>query len=95
LDAFSGLIFVLALLDSTTKWVARLQLPFLHLMEGSGQAVQYHPEESSVPRLQPLHCSTIWLQIPPLYEHPFEVIKEHSMPFLIVAQFIGITPFRR
>jgi hypothetical protein len=23
-------------------------------------------EESSVPRLQPLHCSTIWLQIPPL-----------------------------
>jgi hypothetical protein len=26
LDAFSGLIFALALLDSTTKWVARLQL---------------------------------------------------------------------
>jgi hypothetical protein len=66
LDAFSGLIFVLALLDSTARWVARLQLPFFHLMEGSGQAVQYHPEESSVPRLQPLHCSTIWLQIPPL-----------------------------
>jgi hypothetical protein len=66
LDAFSGLIFVLALLDSTAKWVARLQLPFFHFMEGSGQAVQYHPEESSVPRLQPLHCSTIWLQIPPL-----------------------------
>jgi hypothetical protein len=66
LDAFSGLIFVLVLLDSTAKWVARLQLPFFHLMEGSGQALQYHPEESSVPRLQPLHCSTIWLQIPPL-----------------------------
>jgi hypothetical protein len=55
LDAFSGLIFVLALLDSTAKWVAMLQLPFFHFMEGSGQAVQYHPEESSAPRLQPLH----------------------------------------
>jgi hypothetical protein len=58
LEAFSGLIFVFALADSTTIWVAKLQFPFFHLMEGSGQAVQYHPEESSVPRLHPLHCST-------------------------------------
>jgi len=58
LDAFSGLIFAFALVDSTAIWVARLQFPFFHLTEGSGQAVQYHPEESSEPRLQPLHCST-------------------------------------
>jgi hypothetical protein len=58
LDAFSGLIFALALEDSTATWVAMLQFPFFHLMEGSGQAVQYQPDESSVPRLQPLHCST-------------------------------------
>ncbi len=58
-DALSGLIFALALLDSTVTWVARLQSPFFHLTEGSGQALQYQPLESSVPRLQPLHCSTV------------------------------------
>jgi hypothetical protein len=58
LEAFSGLIFVLALEDSAATWVAMLHFPFFHLMEGSGQAAQYHPDESSVPRLQPLHCST-------------------------------------
>jgi hypothetical protein len=58
LDAFNGLIFAFALVDSTAIWVARLQFPFFHLTEGSGQAVQYHPDETSVPRLQPLHCST-------------------------------------
>jgi hypothetical protein len=58
LDAFSGLIFAFDLVDSTAIWVARLQFPFFHLTEGSGHAVQYHPDESSVPRLQPLHCAT-------------------------------------
>ena len=57
-DAFNGLIFAFTLVDSTAIWVARLQFPFFHLTEGSGQAVQYHPDESSEPRLQPLHCST-------------------------------------
>jgi hypothetical protein len=60
LDAFSGLILVVSLTDSAATWVARLHRPLFHLMEGSGHAVQYHPDENSAPRLQPLHCSTIW-----------------------------------
>jgi hypothetical protein len=59
LEAFSGLIFwaFSAILELT--WVARLQFPFFHLTVGSGQAVQYQPEEISTVRLHPLHCSTI------------------------------------
>jgi hypothetical protein len=60
LDAFSGLILLVSLTASTTTWVARLQRPLFHFIEGSGQAVQYHPDENSAPRSQPLHCSTIW-----------------------------------
>jgi hypothetical protein len=47
-------------------WVARLQLPYFHLLVGSGQAEQYQPDEISKERWQPLHCSTISWQTPPL-----------------------------
>ena len=59
LEAFKGLIFWLFSAMLVLTWVARLQLPFFHLVVGSGQAVQYQPEEISRVRLQPLHCSTI------------------------------------
>jgi hypothetical protein len=59
LDAFSGLIFW-ALSDMLLlTWVARLQLPCFHLVVGSGQAEQYHPDAISRERPHPLHCSTI------------------------------------
>jgi hypothetical protein len=59
LEAFSGLTFWEASATLVLAWVARLQLPVFHLVEGSGQAAQYHPEEISSVRLHPLHCSTI------------------------------------
>ena len=53
LDALSGLSFALEAVVVAVTWVARLQLPFFHLMAGSGQAVQYQPDSSSDARLQP------------------------------------------
>lgn len=93
LDAFSGLILTFDTELSLTTCDAKLQFPFFHFNEGSGQAVQYHLEENSALRLQPLHCSTISWQIPPLYEHPFAVIKGHSLPSLTVVQTIETTSF--
>ena len=58
LEAVSGLIFALEAADAELTWDARLQLPFFHFTDGSGQAVQYQPDENSDPRLQPWHCST-------------------------------------
>jgi hypothetical protein len=66
LDAFNGLTFAAASLTALTTWDARLQLPFFHFNFGSGQAVQYQLLENSMVRLQPLHCSAISQQIPPL-----------------------------
>ena len=66
LDALSGLSFAFAEEIAAEMWDARLQFPFFHLMEGSGHAVQYQAVEASKARLQPLHCSTISWQIPPL-----------------------------
>jgi hypothetical protein len=90
-EAFNGLIFwaVSAMLELT--WVARLQFPFFHLVVGSGQAVQYHPEAISRVRLHPLHCSTISRQTPPLYPQPLAVMKAHSMPLRTVVHFIENT----
>jgi hypothetical protein len=65
-DALSGLIFDLTALEAESMWEARLQLPTFHFKEGSGYALQYQPAENSALRLQPLHCSTISWQIPPL-----------------------------
>ena len=59
LDALSGLIFAFFSVTAAETWEARLQFPFFHFKVGSGQALQYQPVESSVERLQPLHCSTI------------------------------------
>jgi hypothetical protein len=59
LEAFKGLIFWDFSAMLVLTWVARLQLPFFHLASGSGQAVQYQPEDISTVRLHPLHCSTI------------------------------------
>jgi hypothetical protein len=73
--------------------VAKLQSPFFHLTEGSGQAAQYQPEENSETRLHPWHSSTIGWQPPPLKEQPFFVIKMHSILSFTVVQTIGITPF--
>jgi hypothetical protein len=90
-EALRGLIFcdVSAMLVLT--WVARLQLPFFHLMVGSGQAEQYQPVAISRVRLQPLHCSTISWQTPSLYPQPLAVIKAHSMPLRTVVHFIDVT----
>jgi hypothetical protein len=66
LDAFSGLIFAFTVLEAEATCEARLQLPTFHFKEGSGYAVQYQADENSTLRLQPLHCSTISWQIPPL-----------------------------
>lgn len=91
LEAFNGLIFwaVSAMLELTC--VARLQFPFFHLVVGSGQAAQYHPEAISRVRLHPLHCSTISRQTPPLYPQPLAVMKAHSMPLRTVVHFIDKT----
>jgi hypothetical protein len=45
LEAFNGLIFCLVSVDGTEAetWVARLQIPFRHFAEGSGQVLQYQP----------------------------------------------------
>ena len=86
LDAFNGLILAFAFLGSAVIWEARLQFPFFHFIEGSGQAVQYQPDDSSALRLQPSHFSMTSWQIPFLYEQPFAVIKRHSTPSLIVEQ---------
>jgi hypothetical protein len=53
LEALRGLILIFSLEVAEATWEAILQLPFLHLTEGSGQALQYHPDAYSVPRLQP------------------------------------------
>ena len=70
-----------------------LQFPTFHFNSGSGHAVQNQPEENSEPRLQPLHCSTISWQIPPLYVQPLDVMKGHSIPSLIVVQTNLTTSF--
>jgi hypothetical protein len=66
LDALSGLILAFDPEAALATCEAKLQSPVFHFSEGSGHAEQYHPEEYSVVRLQPLHCSTISWQIPPL-----------------------------
>lgn len=53
LEAFSGLILAEAAAAALVTWVAMLQLPFFHFNDGSGHAVQYQPDDSSAPRLQP------------------------------------------
>ena len=66
LDALSGLIFACWTPGLLATWEAILQLPVFHFNVGSGQLVQYHLDENSTLRLQPLHSSTISWQIPPL-----------------------------
>jgi hypothetical protein len=95
LEALSGLTLTLVVLVAELTWEARLQLPFFHFTDGSGHEVQYQPEENSLPRLQPWHCSTTCWQIPPLYEHPLADINGHSVPSFMVVQIIGITPLDR
>lgn len=90
-EALSGLIFWVVSVMLVLTWVARLQFPFFHLTVGSGQAEQYHPDSISRVRPQPLHCSTISWQRPPLYPQPLAVIKAHSLLFRIVVHFIGIS----
>ena len=53
LEALSGLILAWLLVEAELTWEARLQLPFFHLISGSGHALQYQPDAYSVPRLQP------------------------------------------
>jgi hypothetical protein len=90
-EALSGLIFWVVSAMLVLTWVARLQFPFLHLTVGSGQAEQYQPDSISRLRPQPLHCSTISWQTPPLYPQPLAVIKAHSLPFRMVVHFIDIS----
>jgi len=92
-DAFSGLILVFEAEAPALTWVARLQFPFFHFDAGSGHAAQYHAVEYSADRAQPSHWSTVVWQTPPLKEQPLAVMKRQSVPFFIVVQFIGITPF--
>ena len=90
-EALSGLIFCVVSEMLVLTWVARLQLPFFHLMVGSGQAEQYQPVAISRVRPQPLHCSTISWQTPSLYPQPLAVIKAHSLPLRTVVHFIDVT----
>jgi hypothetical protein len=53
LEAFSGLILAEVAAAVALTWVAMLHLPFFHFNDGSGHAVQYQPDGSSAPRLQP------------------------------------------
>jgi hypothetical protein len=92
LDALSGLILVFLIPVSFARCVAKLQLPYFHLTEGSGQAVQYQPEENPEARLHPRHSSTIGWQDPRLNEQPFLVIKMHSDPSFTLVQVIEIAP---
>jgi hypothetical protein len=91
LDAFNGLIFCADSDMLELTCVAKLQLPFFHLVVGSGQAAQYHPEAISRVRLHPLHCSTISRHTPPLYPQPLAVMNPHCMPFRTVVHFIENT----
>ena len=93
LDALSGLSLVCFAEEVSATWDARLHLPFFHFREGSGHAVQYHPEAYWEFRLHPLHFSTISWQIPPLNEQPLAVIKGHSTPCFTVEQINGTTSF--
>jgi hypothetical protein len=94
LEALSGLTFFWAVGAAVeVKCDARLHRPDFHLTVGSGHAIQYQAVLNWILRLQPLHCSTTSWQIPPLKEHPLDVIKGQSLPCFTVAQFIGITPF--
>lgn len=93
LDALIGFSFVFFAEEVEATWVARLQFPFFHFDAGSGHAVQNQPDAYSELRLQPSQPSTISWQIPPLKEHPFAVIKGHSIPSLTVVQTNGTTSF--
>jgi hypothetical protein len=93
LDALSGLILLVSTLTASFTWVARLHLPFFHLDDGSGQAVQNQPEGYSEVRLQPSQASTAGWQVPPLKEHPFFVMNTHAVPDFTVEQSMGITSF--
>jgi hypothetical protein len=66
LEALSGLTLVLFAATAVTIWEARLQFPFFHFSDGSGQALQYQLAVTCTVRLHPLHFSTISWQIPPL-----------------------------
>jgi hypothetical protein len=91
LDALSGLIFCVFSAMLVLTWVARLQLPFFHLIVGSGQAEQYQPDVTSRVRLHPLQFSTISWHTPPLYPQPLAVMKPHSIPSRTVVHFIITT----
>ena len=93
MDALSGLTLLFSILTTSFTWVARLHLPFFHLVDGSGQAVQYHPEEYWEVRPHPSQASTAGWQQPPLNEHPFFVMKIQSTPGFTVEQSMGITSF--
>jgi hypothetical protein len=43
LDAFKGFNLAFSSLTVRVMWVARLQLPYFHLVAGSGAAEQYQP----------------------------------------------------
>ena len=66
LDALSGLILAFVVEAAFVTCEAKLQSPVFHFSEGSGHAEQYHAVAYLMLRLQPLHCSTISWQIPPL-----------------------------
>jgi hypothetical protein len=66
LDAFRGLIFAFFSELDADMCEAKLQIPFFHLIVGSGHEEQYHPLEYWDFRSQPSQFSTISWQIPPL-----------------------------
>ena len=85
LDALIGFNFAFASEAVFCTWVARLQLPFFHFMEGSGNAAQNQPPSCCSLRLQPLQASMISAQDPPLKEQPFAVMNVHFLPFRVVS----------
>jgi hypothetical protein len=73
--------------------VAVGHFPVIHLLAGSGYAMQYLPADKSMILVQPSQFSTTTWQLPPLKPQPFFVMKPHSFPTLMVWQTIVNTPF--
>jgi hypothetical protein len=72
--------------------VAKLQTPRRHLEPGSGKEAQKELPLDPKIRSQPVHSETTVLQLPPLNEQPFLVIKVHSTPGFKLAQCMVVAP---
>jgi hypothetical protein len=94
-DALSGLSFCACSMVLRSRWVAKLQSPRTHFVEGLGATAQNVPSEEVTVREQPWQVSTTGWQRPPLKLHPFLVMNAHSIPFFKVIHCIVFPPALR